>query len=58
MSNSAELVVTVKNLVPKLEEKSAKGFRTCDAMRALYDLEEAVSALMIAATKEHLGEVK
>jgi hypothetical protein len=55
MSNSAELVVKIGNIHRRIEELSAKGFRTAESMHALYELESAVDALMSVATAEFRG---
>jgi len=54
--NSAELVARIKNLLPKVEERSAKGFRTQEAMRLLYELEGTVGALLAVACAEYAKE--
>jgi hypothetical protein len=55
MSNSAELVVKIGNIHRQIEELSAKGFSTAESMRALYELESAVDALLSVATAEFRG---
>jgi hypothetical protein len=54
--NSAELLARVKNLLPTIEEKSAKGFRTEEVMHLLYQLEGTVSALLAVACAEYARE--
>lgn len=53
--NSAELVVKIGSLSRKIEEASAKGFRTKPAMELLYSLEAALDDLLVAATREYLA---
>lgn len=54
--NSSELLARVKNLLPQLEEKSAKGFRTEEVMHLLYQLEGTVGALLAVACAEYSKE--
>lgn len=55
MINSSELVVKIGNIHREIEELSASGFKTAEAMRALYALESAVDALLAVATAEFRG---
>lgn len=54
--NSAELLTKVKNLLPTIEERSAKGFRTEETMQLLYQLDGMVSALLAVACAEYSKE--
>ncbi|QGZ66293.1 hypothetical protein [Paraburkholderia acidisoli] len=49
---SAELVVKIGQLQSKLEEASAKGFVSREAMQILYKIEETVGTLLELATAE------
>ena len=53
MTNSAELVVKVGKVHRQIEELSAQVFKTAESMRALYELESTVDALMAVATAEY-----
>lgn len=50
--NSAELVAKIKNIVPKLEERSAKGFANPEATKLLYELSGITTALLAMAMAE------
>jgi hypothetical protein len=52
MNTSSEMVVKAGALLRQIEEASAKGFVTDEAMRLLYSLESTVDALMTLATAE------
>ncbi|CDY79451.1 hypothetical protein BGLT_02232 [Caballeronia glathei] len=55
MKSSAELVVKLGQLHTKIEEASAKGFKTDAAMKLLYELESVVDSLLAVGTAEFVA---
>ncbi|WP_321913554.1 hypothetical protein [Paraburkholderia sp. J11-2] len=58
MQTTAELVTTIGRLQSRIQEASAKGFKTDASLMLVYELETIVGTLIESATAEYWASSK